>query len=112
MENIVDNKTFRKTVKSFFFSDKSNSFENISLTENSNLLTHDFESAKTFYKYFQNLVPNLDFKVPNSLLCQTPENGDEVLAVISQYQNHPSIKVILKKSNFSFAFKTVSLLLT
>ena len=69
---------FWKTVKSFF-SDKSNNFENISLIENSNLLTDDFEIAETFNKCFQNLVPNSDPKVPNNLLCQTPENGDVVL---------------------------------
>ena len=61
-----------------FFSDKSNNFEYISLTENGNLPTDDFEIAETFNKYFQNLVPNLYPKVPNNLLCQTPENGDDV----------------------------------
>ena len=40
----------------------------MSLTENSNLLTDHFE---TFNKYFQNLVPNLDCKVPNNLLYFT-----------------------------------------
>ena len=55
--------------------------------------------------------PNLNLKVPSNLLCQTPENGDEVLAEIYKYQNqnHPSVKTILKKSNFSFSFKIVSL---
>ena len=43
-------------------------------------------------KYFQNLVPNLDLKVPNNLLCKTPENVDEVLAAISKHQKHLSIK--------------------
>ena len=108
VKDIVDNKKFRKTVKSFF-SDKSNNFENIFLIENSNLLTDDFEIAETFNKYFQNLVPNLDLKVPSKLLCQTPENGDEVLAAIYKYQNHKSIKTILEKCNFSFSFKAVSL---
>ena len=70
MKNIVDNKTLWKTGKSFF-SDKSNNFENISLIENGRMLTDDLEIAVTF-KYFQNLVPNLDLKVPNNLLCQTP----------------------------------------
>ena len=60
-------------------------------------------------KYFQNLVPNLNLKVPSKLLCQAPENGDEVLAAIYKYQNHPSIKTILEKHNFSFSFNTVSL---
>ena len=76
------------------------------LTENSNLLTDHFE---TFNKYFQNLVPNLDCKVPNNLLYQSLENGDKFLAAISKYQNHPSIRRIFKKCNFIFSFKTVSL---
>ena len=48
---------------------KSNYFENISLIENGNLLTDDFEIAETFNKYFQNLVPHLDLKVSSNLLC-------------------------------------------
>ena len=105
---IVEDKKFWKTAKSFF-SDKSNNSENISLIENCNLLTDDFEIAETFNKYFQNLVPNLNLKVPSKLFSQAPENGDEVLAAIYKYQNHPNIKTILEKCNFSFYFKTVSL---
>ena len=44
-----------------------------------------------------------------NLLCQTPENGDEILAVICKYPNHPSTKTILEKCNFRFSFKMVSL---
>ena len=54
-------------------------------------------------------MPNLDLKVPDSLLCQTPENSDAVLVALSKYQNHSSINTIFKKCNFSFSFKTVSL---
>ena len=54
-------------------------------------------------------MPDLNLKLPNKLLCQAPENGDEILAAICKYQNHPSIKTILEKYNFSFSFKTVSL---
>ena len=108
VKDIVDNRKFWKTVKSFF-SDKSKNFENISLIENGNLLTDDFEIEETFNKFFQNLVPNLDLKVPSKLLCHTPENGDKVLDVICKYQNHLSIKIILKKYNFSFSFKALSL---
>ena len=75
VKDVVDNKKFWKTIKSFF-SDKSNNFENISLIEKGNLLTDDFKTAETFNEYFQNLVPNLDLKVPSHLLCQTPENGN------------------------------------
>ena len=52
---------------------------------------------------------NLDLKVPSKLQCQTPENGDKVLAAIYKYQNHPSIKTILEKCNFNSFSKTVSL---
>ena len=72
VKDIVDNKKFWKTAKSFF-SDKSKNFENISLIENSNLLTDDFEIAETFNKYFQNLVTDLNLKVPSKLLCQATE---------------------------------------
>ena len=41
VKDVVDNKKFWKTIKSFF-SDKSNNFENISLIENGNLLAYDF----------------------------------------------------------------------
>ena len=86
VKDIVDNKKFWKAVKSFF-SDKSNNFENISLIENGNLLTDDFEIAETFNKYFQNLVPKLNLKVASKL----------PLAATYKYQNHPSIKTILEK---------------
>ena len=54
-------------------------------------------------------MPDLDLKVPSKLLCQTPENGDEILTAICKYQSHPSIKTILEKCNFSFSFQAVFL---
>ena len=110
MKNIEQTtiKVFWKTAQSFF-PDKSNNFENISLTGNDKLLTDDFEIPVIFIRYFQNLLPNLDLKVPHNLLRQTPENGDEVSTAMSKRQNHPSIKTILEKFHFSFSFKTVSL---
>ena len=65
VKDVVDNKKFRKT-KKCFFSDKSNNFQNISLIENDNLLTDDFEIPETFKKYFQNLAPNLALKIPSN----------------------------------------------
>ena len=54
-------------------------------------------------------MPILNLKVTSKLLCQAPENGDEVLAAICKYQNHPSMKTIVEKCIFSFSFKTMSL---
>ena len=108
VKDVVDNKKFWETRKNFF-SDKSNNSENISLIKNGNLLTHDFEIAETFNRNCQNLVPNLDLEVPSNLHFQIPENGDEILAAIYIYQNHPRIKKTLEKCNLSFSFKRVSL---
>ena len=69
----------------YTFYTKSNNSENTSLIENGSLLTNDFEIAETFNKHFQNLVPNLDLKIPCKLLCQTLKNGDEILAAIYKY---------------------------
>ena len=77
--------------------------------KNSNLLTDFCEIAETFNKYFQTFVPNLELKVPSNLLCQTSENGDEIIATIYKYQNYSSTKTALKKCNFSSSFKTLSL---
>ena len=54
VKDVVDNKKFWKTVKSFF-SDKSNNFENISLIENGNLLTDDFEIPESLKTLFSKL---------------------------------------------------------
>ena len=78
------------------------------LTENNKLPANDFEIMNIFNKHFQNLVPNVDLKVSNNLPCQTPKNSDQVLATISKYQNHPSIKTLLEKCKFSFSFKPVT----
>ena len=64
IKNIEENKKLWKTTKSFF-SNESNNFKNISLIENGKHVTDDFKIEETFNKYFQNLVPNLDLKVPS-----------------------------------------------
>ena len=92
VKGVVDNKNVWKTTKGLF-SDKRSNFQNLSLIENGNLLTNDFENAETFNKNFQNLVPNLDLKVPSNLLWQTPENGNEILAAIYKYYIQISSKI-------------------
>ena len=53
VKDIVDNKKFWKTVRKFF-SHKPNNFENISLTENGNLLSDEFEISETLTNIFKN----------------------------------------------------------
>ena len=94
VKDIVNNKTFWKTVKSFF-SDKSSISENISLIENDNLLLNDFEIAETFRKYFQNLVPNLVLKVPSSYFAKHQKT---VKKFYPQYINTRIIQVSKQSS--------------
>ena len=106
MKCIVGNILLKKIVQCFF-SDKSSSSKKIYLIENGKLLTDDSDIAETFNKYLQKLVHNLDLKVSNDLLCQTPGNDDKVLP---EYQNRPSVKINLTKCNFSFSFNKCLLL--
>ena len=48
---------------------------NLDLKVNGNLPIGDFEITEAFNKYFKKLVPNLDLKVPNYLLCQAPKKA-------------------------------------
>lgn len=51
---------------------------------------NDFEIVDTFKKYCQNLILDIDLRVPNNLPCRIPKNGDEVLL---QYLNVRIIQV-------------------
>ena len=54
-----------------FFLDKTNNFENISLAENSQVVTHDKEVAGIFLEYFDNIVPILGLQVSAELISPT-----------------------------------------
>ena len=69
VKNVTDNKKFWKTVKTNF-SDKTNSFDSITLVENNEVFINEKEVAEIFSEYFSNLVPNLNFKVPERLIIK------------------------------------------
>ena len=71
VKDIVDNKSF---FNMSFFSNKLNNFKKISLIENGKMLVDDIEIVKTFNKYFQHLVPNLDLKLPMYSVLSTLPN--------------------------------------
>ena len=108
-KNVTDNRKFWKSVKTCF-SDKSNSFENITLVENGEVVSNDKEVAKIFSEYFDTLVSNLNLKVPNNTLTPNENIDDPILAAICKYQNHPSIKIIKEKHcNDKFSFSNVTI---
>ena len=76
------------------FSDKSNSFENLTAVENEKVTSDEEEVAEVFSKYFDVLVSNLNLKVPENLLSPHGNIDGPILPAMRKYQNHPSIKFI------------------
>lgn len=56
------------------------------------------KAAKVFSRYFDTLVSNTNLKVSENLLSIHENIDDPMFAAISKYQNHPSIKIILTKT--------------
>ena len=73
INKITDNKLFWKTIKPLP-SDKCIQASTISLVKNTNVISDDFELAKTFKSYFEKAVMNLGIKVYESLDAN-PQSG-------------------------------------
>lgn len=80
----------------FIFSDKSTNSEEMSFTEQDRGNTNDSKIAEILNDYFSNIVPDLGLKIADVLIHQSTRNKDCILNAISKYQNHPSIKTVLK----------------
>ena len=78
VKNVVDNKNFWKTVKSFF--DKSSSFEKNIF--NSKIPNDDSENAGIF-----TALTSAGLKVPDALTHHNPKVKDPIFNAVSQYQN-------------------------
>ena len=57
---VKDKKTFMKTIKPFFFSDKGNLRSQTKLIENDELIQNDDKVAETLNTFFKNAVSTLD----------------------------------------------------
>ena len=65
------------------------------MIENQKVVTYEIELAKTFNKYFVDIVPKLGIK----LVTSSPNNDLEtrnLSAIIKKYKNHSSINAIEK----------------
>ena len=61
------------------------------------MITDGSKIAEIFYfsKYFSNIVPDLGFEVADDWIHQMPKNKGPIVNATSEYQNRPSIKIIL-----------------
>ena len=109
-KRVVDNKKFRKTVKSTF-SDKSNNFESITLVQNASIVSDENEVANIFDEYFGNLAEDLNLHVPENLVNHYCKGEDPISSAILKYQNYSSItatKRIDLLNKFSFRNSSIS----
>ena len=109
-KRVVDNKKFRKTVKSTF-SDKSNNFESITLVQNASIVSDENEVANIFNEYFGNLAEDLNLHVPENLVNHYCKDEDPISSGILKYQNYSSItatKRIDLLNKFSFRNSSIS----
>ena len=83
-KHVVDNKKFWKTVKSSI-SDKSNSFENITLVDNDSIVPDDNEVANIFNECFSNLVEDLNLHISENLVNHYWKSEDPISSAILKY---------------------------
>ena len=116
IRDITDNKTFWKKVKPFF-TDKIQSKSKITLIEKNivsregekvikseEIISEDKAIAEVFNKFFINIVPNLKMSVENDFDTNFLKTEDPGLNAISEYKNHPSVIIKIKKKNREIFF--------
>ena len=79
------------------FSDKTQTFDTITLVENENVITGHNEISEQFIDYFGNAIKNLNIEMDPDLLSHCEDISDPVLKAIKKCENHPSIKSIKEK---------------
>ena len=107
-ENVTDNKTFRKSVKPFFFfSGKDSTHNKITLVEQDLILDKNDNAAEVLNKFFINVISNLNIPKYHDKSVNIDHFEDPIS--IEQYKNHPTIVAIKSKStNKYFKFNSIS----
>ena len=81
-KHVTDSKKFWATMKPFF-SDKGIRGIKITLIEDSNIISDDFEVAKTLNNFFKNAVASLDLHIPEEYINDTTGVSDPIEAINS-----------------------------
>ena len=104
--NLMDNKLFWKTIKPSF-SDKIVTRDRIHLTENSEVVKTELETAETLNNFFGNVNKNLMISKYKKYDPSIDRNENRTIRAILKYRNHPSILAIRerKKAQINFCFK-------
>ena len=98
---VYDNKKFWKQIKPFF-SDKSQSFNNITLVENNKIISDPEKCAEIMNNFFSDSVMELD--IDRELHTNVTNATDPVTRSVEKYKNHPSIIKSNSEDFSSFEF--------
>ena len=104
IKEVVDNRSFWKTV-SPLFSTKSSKGDKVILNENNKYMSNDDELSRIFCDYFSNIISELQIPSISENISSVSDITDSVFAAINTFQDHPSIKNTRErnfKSVFSF----------
>ena len=109
IKDVNYNKKFWKIVKPLF-SEKVTANENITLVDNTNIISSDIEIAEKLNAFFSNVLKELNIKMKEDLLCDVSNINDPVERAIQKYKNHPGIKMIKETfdNDKTFSFYLVS----
>ena len=104
VKNIIDNKTFWKTIKPFL-SDKVTSTQK----KNDKIVKNDNDAARILNTFFSNILRDLKIPDYNNFDPMAENIEESVLKAILKYRNHPRILTIgeVFKKNSQFSFKCV-----
>ena len=99
-----------KTIKPSF-SDKIVTRDRIHLTENSEVVKTELETAETLNNFFGNVIKSLMISKYNEYDPSTDRVKNRTIRANLKYRNHPSILAIReqKKAQINFCFKEVSI---
>ena len=108
--NLMGNKLFWKTIKPSF-PDKVVTRDRIHLTENSEVVKTELETAETLNNFFGNVIKSLMIPKYNEYDRSTDRVKNRTIRAIRKYRNHPSIFAICeqKKAQINFCFKEFSI---
>ena len=104
---VYDNKKFWKQINPFF-SDKSQSYNNITLVENNEIISDPVKCAEIMNNFFSDSV--MELNIDRELHTNVTDATDPVTRSVEKYKNHPSIIKLNSEdfSNSSFAFQPIS----
>ena len=110
-KNITDNKTFWKTMKPFFFTNKSILKSTLTIIDNDKITSEDNEVAEVLNTFFEKAVWSLEIDIPKKYTKDGKDIENPLYASVMKFSKHPGIlkiNEVVNKQKFSFKATTLT----